>query len=202
MALDVTRRCSVPGCSGYWWASGMCSRHYERFRRTGSVEDGPKARKPLAERFWKQVDRRAPDECWPWTAKSRITGYGVIGRGGRDEGKVLSHRCAWELTNGPIPEGEGHHGTVVMHTCDNRLCCNPAHLRLGSQAENVRDMDAKERRVSVPRYGERHHKARLTTAQVEIVRTSPKSAVELAREFGCHRNRIYDIRNGKWRQRG
>ena len=140
--------CTVEGCSGPVWAASMCSRHYNRKLKTGTVEDGPRARASLSDRLWRQVDCRGDDECWLWTAKSVVTGYGVLSSGGRDKPKILAHRAAWEVINGSIPDGEGHHGTVVMHTCDNRLCCNPAHLRLGSQADNVRDMDEKGRRRS------------------------------------------------------
>lgn len=138
--------CSVDNCEGKDYSGGLCSRHYNRLRTTGTTADGPRARLPLADRLWRQVDRRGEEECWPWLGVSLLKGYGFIGRGGRGAGKLLAHRAAWEVTFGSIPESDGYHGTVVMHTCDNRLCCNPKHLRLGTQAENVRDMDAKGRR--------------------------------------------------------
>lgn len=54
--------------------------------------------------------------------------------------KVYSHRFAYEISRGPIPEG-----MVVMHSCDNGLCCNPLHLSLGTQSENIKDMHLKGR---------------------------------------------------------
>mgnify|MGYP001550307413 CR=1 FL=1 len=140
------QRCSISNCGGTLYSAGLCSKHYNRRLTRGTTEDGPRARAPLAERFWRYVDRRGADECWLWVGQSRNVGYGYIGVGGRAGGKILSHRAAWLLANGPIPDGDGHHGTVLMHTCDNRLCCNPAHLRLGTQADNVHDMDQKGRR--------------------------------------------------------
>lgn len=195
-------RCAVAGCERPVWikARGLCSAHYNRLRRTGSVEDTYKARAPFEERLWRQIERRGPDECWPWKAKSKIAGYGIIQRGGRGVPKVLAHRAVWETLNGPIPEGEGHHGTVVLHICDNRLCCNPAHLRLGTQADNVRDMDAKGRRVAVLRHGEEHHMTKITEDDVRAIRASSEPRTILAERYGMTVAGIKTIRAGRtWR---
>jgi hypothetical protein len=102
-----------------------------------------RARKPIAERFWPKVDSSAgPSACWPWTASCKVKGYGQIGAGGRQR-PLLAHRVAWEIANGPIGEG-----LVVCHSCDNPKCCNPAHLFVGTQAENLQDMTSKGRRCS------------------------------------------------------
>ncbi len=86
----------------------------------------------LEDRFWMKVDKSAgPEDCWPWIGFRRPDGYGVVGRKGRF---IKAHRMAWELTNGPIPEGAGYHGTCVMHRCDRPECVNPKHLELGSQS--------------------------------------------------------------------
>lgn len=176
--------CKIPGCSGLLYVKSLCSRHYNRLRTTGTTDDGGRARATFEERLWRQVERGGPDDCWPWISKSRITGYGVLGRGGRDSEKVLAHRAAWEVTHGPILEGEGHHGTVVLHTCDNRLCCNPVHLRLGTQADNVRDMDAKGRRVAVLRFGPEHHMTKITEDDVRAIRASSERNTVLAERYG------------------
>lgn len=96
--------------------------------------------KPLADRFWPKVDRRGPDECWPWKAARRAAGYGKIGRGKSGRGWMLAHRASWELAHGPISSE-----TLVLHRCDNPPCVNPAHLFLGTHADNVHDMVAKGR---------------------------------------------------------
>lgn len=192
-------KCSLKGCDGPLYVAGFCSRHYNRLRRTGVLQDGPKARATLAERIWRYIDKRSPNECWPWVGKSRVTGYGSIGGGGRGAPRMLAHRAIWELTYGPIPDGRGHHGTVVMHTCDNRLCCNPGHLALGSQGENVRDMDAKGRRKTVTRRGIEHERARLTDADVQFIRKSGLSCRELSRKFGMsYQNVWYILKRKTW----
>src|SRR3990167_4061840 len=89
------------------------------------------------ERFWSKVDRSGgPDACWPWLKGRMYYGYGLffIRKG---KGKVINksaHRSAWELTHGAIPKG-----LFVLHSCDNPPCCNPSHLRLGTQADNIKD---------------------------------------------------------------
>src|SRR5690348_16844605 len=77
---------------------------------------------PPANLFWSRVDRRSPGECWVWTRGRLKAGYGQLTVGGKCR---TAHRIAWELTNGPIPDG-----LSVLHRCDNPPCCNPAHLFL------------------------------------------------------------------------
>jgi hypothetical protein len=89
-------------------------------------------RRPLTERFWSKVDRRGPDECWPWLASLR-TGEGY-GNFTIDGSKVDAHRVAWWLTEGAIPIG-----FVVRHRCGIKRCVNPGHLELGTHQENIQD---------------------------------------------------------------
>lgn len=187
--------CAVEGCCADVYAAGLCSPHYARKRTKGTTDPGPRAHGSAEERFRRYVAAGAEDECWEWQGKSKIKGYGVIGMGGRRGPKILAHRFAYTLANGPIPEdGPGYHGYVVMHTCDNRLCCNPAHLVLGTQTENVADMNRKNRGVTPALKGSKHPNSRFTEEDVRYMRRSPKSNVELAKEFGCARQVIGNIR--------
>lgn len=83
----------------------------------------------------------AASGCWEWIAGTNQYGYGLIALtvDGRRTTRA-AHRHQWIRERGPIPPGQH-----VMHTCDNRLCINPDHLRLGSPKDNIRDMIAKGR---------------------------------------------------------
>lgn len=151
-------------------------------------------------RFWRSVDRRRDTECWNWLGPMNRSGYGLFGCwANSDRGKVITaHRVAYELANGPIPKGGGHHGTVIAHRCDNRRCVNPAHLFACSQAENLRDCLQKGRGNKA--HGERAGKARLTAHVVSAIRTLLQDGTDrmrLARAFGVAPQTITDIATGK-----
>lgn len=142
-----------------------------------------------------KVDRRGPDECWPWTGGLSQSGYGVVHVCGKARG---AHRVAYEVAYGH-PTGSIPRNLVVMHTCDNPRCCNPKHLVLGTQLDNIKDRVAKGRTVSHMLPGEAHPGSRLTQEDVEVIRSTRGhgSGRLLADKFGVSETTISAIRKGR-----
>jgi hypothetical protein len=142
---------------------------------------------PLGERFWDKAHKT--EGCWNWISSKHRNGYGYICVVRRSR---LAHRVAWELTNGPIPAG-----LLVLHRCDNRRCVRPDHLFLGTQADNLRDMDAKGRRRNADVRGEKNPAAKLTALQAQEVRLRYQPRVmtrsRLAVEYGVSKALIDKI---------
>jgi hypothetical protein len=162
----------------------------------------------IRERFFDRFEIDKNTGCWNWKGTIGPSGYGVIG--GKIDGylyspagqNILAHRASWILHFGPIPviENAGHHGTVVRHKCDNRKCVNPDHLEIGTQADNVKDMDNRggANRIGLfPKRGEWHHNAVLNAAQAEYIISSTKTNGELAEEIGVSKDTIRRARCGK-----
>ena len=137
----------------------------------------------MRDRFWTKVRMGGSDECWNWTASVIPGRGGGYGRFGIAQKVFYAHRVAWEFVNGEVPDG-----LSVLHTCDNPSCCNPAHLFLGTQSDNMRDMWMKRRHsVANPR-------GRLTPKQVEVLREEWKrgrfTQKKLAMLFGVSQSSV------------
>lgn len=107
----------------------------------------------FTELFWSRVDQSGgPDACWTWTRRRDKNGYGIVSWKLKAR---RAHRMALQLSGVDIPNG-----MLVCHRCDNPPCCNPAHLFLGTAADNTRDMMSKGRngdsRPKHPSRGDTH----------------------------------------------
>jgi HNH endonuclease len=129
--------------------------------------------------FWTRVAVGADDACWPWLGAIDSTGYGRVRLYGRMR---HAHRVAFSLRHAAPPEG-----LLACHSCDERTCCNPAHLWLGTHAENSRDMMRKGRHRLAPLRGEACPSVKLTEAKVRHIRSSSRRSIDLAHRYGVSR---------------
>ena len=115
----------------------------------------------FTKRFWSKVVIKGEDDCWEWQNATQSRGYGSLGIG--KKGRTgLAHRVAYFLAYGDFPDG-----LCVLHKCDNRKCCNPNHLFLGTNQDNVDDKVSKARQAK----GESHGKSKLTIEKVKEIRS-------------------------------
>lgn len=164
---------------------------YREARRTDAVS-----------RFWAHVDMSGgADACWHWSGSISAAGYGVLMIHGKQLG---AHRFSYSLAHGPIPNG-----LFVCHTCDNRVCVNPAHMFLGTSKDNMQDAARKGRTLSGDKHpshihpdrvlrGEDSHYAKLTSAQVLAIRKAYREGIyqrALAEQYGVDRTTIGAIVN-------
>jgi hypothetical protein len=140
--------------------------------------------------FWLRVTYS--DHCWEWDAQRSPDGYGQARW--NDRQYEQAHRRAWLLTRGPIPDG-----IRVLHHCDNPPCVRPTHLFLGTQLDNIRDMDAKGRRRSSSPTGANQKRAVLTPelgAEIKRRLITGTTQLELTNEYGISKGTIYNIARG------
>jgi hypothetical protein len=148
-------------------------------------------------KFRAMIDKSAGgDACWPWIGKTRVAGYGVWQRRPRKGAGVVSyraHRLALFLETGIL-------GEVALHMCDNKLCCNPRHLKWGTQIENRSDCVAKGRHARGGSHGMAKHMSD------QVVRDIRKSCADgatrsgLAKKYGVSQSAIGRIASGRaWR---
>jgi hypothetical protein len=147
----------------------------------------------FAEAFWAKVDQGDPTECWPWRGYVAPSGHGQTML---QYVPMYAHRKAWILTHGRIRSG-----LCVNHRCDNKLCCNPMHMYLGTRADNMID-----RWTEAPpeERGQRPHRTALTPIQLgELyeMRAAGAKLQECAEKFGVHVatvcRYVTDMRRGK-----
>jgi hypothetical protein len=148
------------------------------------------------DRFWGKAEKT--EACWLWTAAHDRKGYGKFSvgsarnsDGSRRNSMVSAHRFSYEMAYGDIQKGDGYHGICVLHRCDTPSCVRPDHLFLGTNSDNVHDMDTKGRRINKQPCGSKHGNAVLTEENVRAIFGRHKidgvTQIQLSREYGvCH----------------
>lgn len=145
---------------------------------------------PIEQRLWRKTSVLGEDDCWPWNGFRLPSGHGQISRGRAGQGHKGSHVVAWEAINGPVPEG-----LCVCHHCDNPPCCNPKHLFLGTNLDNIKDMIAKGRNPK----GEALAKKLNNTSVLEIRarRAKGETCLSIAKDFNISRSMVGHIAQGR-----
>lgn len=122
----------------------QCGQEFSRLPSMGARRHCSKAcavqslRKELPDAFWSKVDKDGAGGCWNWTASRKEKGYGQFFWRGKMH---RAHRLAWHLSGHELPGT----GLELAHSCDNRVCVNPAHLSVATHRQNLDDMRAKGR---------------------------------------------------------
>lgn len=129
--------------------------------------------------------------CWLWQKCCQSNGYGII----RVKGKnIKTHRLSYSIFKGEIPKGQ-----IIRHICDIKKCCNPDHLILGTQQDNVNDREFRNR-------GAKGSKSPNTILKekdiIDILKMHKNgyNGVKISKKYNIHKNSVYNILNGKtWR---
>lgn len=154
---------------------------------SGYVESWNRRRVPITKDFI--ISRCRFDygnDCWEWQMACNPCGYAHIKR----HSKTLTvSRLVWKLWHGEIPDG-----MLICHRCDNRSCCNPAHLFLGTKADNTKDCMEKLRFWF--RSGIHSPQSKLNLSQVLEIRSSTRSGKSIAQDFKVTPRVVYLVRRG------
>lgn len=131
-----------------------------------------------------------PDEngCRIFTGALQSEGYGnIVDENGRN---LLAHRVSLALT-GVVVEGK-----IVRHSCDNPPCCEPSHLKAGTQAQNLAEMSARGRSAR----GVRNARAKVTeevVSEIRARRSRGEKQSAIARDTGLSQAAVSLIVSGK-----
>jgi hypothetical protein len=200
----VQAECAVSACERPHEAQGWCAMHYRRWRKHGDPmrrPRPPRAKRPELDRLIAKLDMSdGTDACWPWTGYRTPRGYGLtsIQPDGK-RGTRSAHRAIYQAINGDIPTG-----MVVRHVCDNPPCCNPDHLRIGTQADNM--ADRQERGAGYGRGNDSPTAVQLNDETVAAIRDEYRPSVKgrgqhaLAQRFGLSRTTVQRIvtKSNRW----
>ncbi len=151
------RKCIVNECERAVVAKQMCQRHYYQVQRKGHTYKTTHGL-TLEEALFSQLGiPDNPDDCWIFSGPIKGNGYGNV------KGQP-AHRVMWELIHGEIKRSQPDR--FVLHTCDQKLCCNISHLYRGSHTDNMRDV----RERSLKQKGSNHWHTNFTDKDVLEIR--------------------------------
>ena len=182
--------CSAEGCARSAASKGMCSMHATRMKRHGTLIPTYDYGTP-EERFRRKYAVNPETGCWEWACYRMPNGYGILAIGKKL--KVRAHRWSYEHHKGPIPDG-----MLVCHSCDNRRCCNPSHLFVGTPKDNSQDMARKGRGAST-RGTNRQRITPPMALNLRVMYARGKPLSELANIYGITEKYAGDIVKGKAR---
>ena len=139
--------------------------------------------------IWEHITKGSDTDCWPCTLSSGDAhGHKLFNFRG---GKIYAHRLVYEITKGIIPEG-----LLILHLCSNPACCNPAHLKAGTKAENVKQSYAENPFMHAVRSGSLNGRSKFTESEIEEIRSSVDSHAACARRYKVNESTISRIRRG------
>jgi len=157
----------------------------------------------ISQKFWANVEIKGQADCWEWKLSKTRKGYGQY----RFNGVMMqTHRIAWALTNGDIPQGK-----LVCHKCDNPGCVNPLHLFLGTHFDNMADMVSKGRQIKGDIHparmfkgkvvGSKNGRSKITEDDADQIRQLYSMGgikqKELGEKFGINQRTVSTIVTGK-----
>lgn len=184
----MTMQCLEPNCAMTVRSRGLCNKHYLHFKYHGlSFPAGPlKPRPGSTKKFLTGLIGHVGNECIPWPFFIASNGYGQAKLG---SAHYVAHRlmCVLEYGEPPTPDSQ------AAHSCNNRACVNPRHLRWASASENGFEKHA---HGTMPR-GESHSSAKLTSAMVKVICRSSLSSGNLARQFCVSVAAVKNVRSGR-----
>lgn len=188
------KSCAIPECDRKYAAKGYCHFHYNRWKRHGD----PLHAQRMVERYSSLGSRMeslarvtSESECWEWQGSIHHSGYGIMKFDGKHR---YAHQWAYINIFGSIPDG-----LQVLHSCDNRKCVNPAHLRAGTHQDNMDDKVERDRCARL--LGELGPSRKITESDaIEIIQryaTESISSAALGKDYGISPSQVQFIVNGK-----
>jgi len=191
MTEKIVTQCSVEGCEGVHFGKGLCHRCHNREWRRKKYQSQKRQDIgigiTLEERFWHRIKKQDDHECWEWQKKINVNGYGSSTIKLPD-GQTLrgAHRMAYYYTHKIVPRLQ------ILHTCDNRKCCNPRHLYEGTTQDNINDKVTRGRQAR----GEMMANSKLQDKYIPILRqrfANGESIKDLATEYNIDYSTMWKV---------